>query len=68
MAPRISASWTLENGSRDPSYLTVLDCTSVVLTLSGNDVSRETHILHLLKLWFYIFTVIITKLASFSLP
>lgn len=26
------------NGSQDPSYLTVLDCTTVVLTLSGNDV------------------------------
>lgn len=24
--------------SPDPSYLTVLDCTTVVLTLSGNDV------------------------------
>lgn len=26
------------NGSQDPSYPTVLDCTTVVLTLSGNDV------------------------------
>lgn len=24
--------------AQDPSYLTVLDCTTVVLTLSGNDV------------------------------
>ena len=30
------------NGSQDPSYLTVLDCTTVVLTLSGNDVSWVT--------------------------
>lgn len=30
------------NGSQDPSYLTVLDCTYVVLTLSGNDVSWVT--------------------------
>jgi len=29
------------NGSQDPSYLTVVDCTTVVLTLSGNDVSWE---------------------------
>lgn len=30
------------NVSQDPSYLTVLDCTTVVLTLSGNDVSWVT--------------------------
>lgn len=37
-----SSSGSGRDGSQDPSYLTVLDCTTVVLTLSGNDVSWVT--------------------------
>lgn len=42
--------WRLSSdrsGSQDPSYLTVLDCTTVALTLSGNDVSWVAAILRI---------------------